>query len=267
MERSPPGNEQWGHASIQPSSPVCLPERGGAHLLGKSTGDTAPFQPSSPVCPPTTEDLHPEEVQKLLVPQEGPVRTTGPSSERPAIPSLLGPPPGQAPEASLAGVGATAVMLWSRLTVDLLPVQCLLHPLVASGTGQGCQPLCRVRSSELHAPPLQQQESRLSRSRDPRACLPGVPQPLATERGHCPTCLRAPVAELGSLVCKMRAFSKPRDASVQDPITVNLWPFIKSLAGLFKVISYQREVQEGGDICILPQTLMLGKTEGRRRRG
>lgn len=145
---TPPGNELWGHSIIQPSLPVCLPERWGAHLLGMSIGDTAPFQLSSPVCPPTTEDLHPEEVQELLVPQEGPMRTTGPSSESPAAPSLLDPPPGQAPEASLAGVGATAVMLWSRLTVDLLPVQCLLHPLVASGTGQGCQPLCRVRSSE-----------------------------------------------------------------------------------------------------------------------
>ena len=51
------------------------------------------------------------------------------------------------------------VVLWSRLTVALLPVRCLLPPPVASGTGQGHQPLCRSRSSELRAPPLQQQES------------------------------------------------------------------------------------------------------------
>lgn len=161
-------------------------------------------------------------MQELLVPWEGPVRTTGSSSESPAAPFLLGPPPGQAPEASLAVAGGMVVVLWSRLTVALLPVRCLLSPPVASGTGQGHQPLCRSRSSELHAPPLQQQESHLSRNRDPRVCLPGVPQPLATERGHRPTCLHAPVAQVGSLVCKMRAFSKPRDASMQDPITVNL---------------------------------------------
>lgn len=160
------------------------------HLLGTSYGDTASIQPSSPICPPTTEDLPPKEVQELLVPWEGPVRTTGSSSESPAV--------------------------------ALLPVRCLLSPPVASGTGQGHQPLGRTRSSELHAPPLQQQESHFSRNRDPKACLPGVPQPLATECGHRPTCLHAPVAQVGSLVCKMRAFSKPRDASMQDPITVNL---------------------------------------------
>lgn len=98
------------HPSSHPHLSVC-PERWGAHLLGMSYGDTASFQSSSPICPPTTGDLHPEEVQELLVPQEGPVRTTGPSSESPAALFFLGPPPGQAPEASLAGVGATAVVL------------------------------------------------------------------------------------------------------------------------------------------------------------